>query len=103
MKEQSHTECFIIEARLNDNRLKMYEKIDIKMRYLVSSDAILKILFFLFGSVRFSLNFEKPKPCPSLIGVKKVDSAGHYCGPIPWSSSKKNTSVSESAERYPIL
>jgi hypothetical protein len=32
MKEQSHTECFIIEARLNDNRLKLYEKIDIKIR-----------------------------------------------------------------------
>jgi hypothetical protein len=32
MKEQSHTECFIIEVRLNDNRLKLYEKIDIKIR-----------------------------------------------------------------------
>jgi hypothetical protein len=32
MKEHSYTDCFIIEARLNDNRLKLYEKIDIKIR-----------------------------------------------------------------------
>jgi hypothetical protein len=32
MKKQSDTESFIIEARLNDNRLKLYEKIDIKIR-----------------------------------------------------------------------
>jgi hypothetical protein len=59
MKEHSHTECFIIEARLNDNRLKLYEKIDIKIIQLGSSDEILKILVFSvrFGSVQESSNF----------------------------------------------
>ncbi len=59
MKEQSHTDCFIIEARLNDNRLKLYEKSVIKIRQLRSSDAILKILFFRFGynSPTFSREF----------------------------------------------
>jgi hypothetical protein len=45
MKEHFDTECFIIEVRLNDNRLKLYQKI----RYLGGCDEILKILFF--GSV----------------------------------------------------
>jgi hypothetical protein len=51
MKEHSLTECFIRKARLNGNRLKSYEKIDIKIRWLGSSDEILKILFFGFSSV----------------------------------------------------